>query len=292
MNFSAQFIERRNPTMKKFITAFLGVGLWGVLGAVPAQSAGIGLVTGVRGQATVRHERGAQEQALKFKDDLFWQDTLSTGTDAQLRLLIMQKSVITMKELTQLQLREDLVSPNQPKKKSVVDLVSGAVRVVVDKESLKDGDYEVRTNMAVAAIRGSDLYGQTGADRVEFCAGPGSSVTAIHNNPGIGRRELQNLQCASVTPNAIDVRNITLNEYRTLSNIGPTGSQTTGHGGTVETRTAPPPGGGGGPGGGTKGGGTSNNLYGINNAGCLLCKVKTDTGVPSPIPGPDSPRRR
>ncbi len=277
--------------MKKFITVFSVSVLWTLCVAVAAQAAGIGLVTGVRGQATVRHESGAQAQTLKFKDDLFWQDTLSTGTDAQLRLLIMQKSVITMKELTQLQLREDLVSPNQPKKKSVVDLVSGAVRVVVDKEALKEGDYEVRTNMAVAAIRGSDLYGQTGTDRVEFCAGPGSSVTAIHNNPGIGRRELQNLQCASVTPNAIDVRNITLNEYRTLSNLGPTGSQTTGHGGgTVETRNAPPPGDGGGPGGGTKGGGTGNNLYNLN-INCLSCKSKTETS-PGPEPGPESPRRR
>ena len=144
----------------KLIPALLVLGLWIFYDVIPTRADGIGLVAGIRGDATVRHDRAAQTQRLKFKDGLFWQDTLSTGADAQLRLLILQKSVITMKELTQLQLREELVSPNQPKKKSVVDLVSGAVRVAVDKDSLKDSDYEVRTNMAVAAIRGSDLFGQ------------------------------------------------------------------------------------------------------------------------------------
>jgi hypothetical protein len=274
--------------MKKILTAFLLSGAWMVLGAGPAQSAGIGLVSGIRGEATVRHERSPQAERLKFKDDVFWQDTLSTGTDAQLRLLIMQKSVVTMKELTQLQLREDQVAPNQPKKKSVVDLVAGAVRVVVDKESLKDGDYEVRTNMAVAAIRGSDLFGQTGADRVEFCAGPGSSVTAIHNNPGVGRRELQNLQCASVTPNAIDIRNITLSEYRALTNIGPRGAQNTGHGANVNAKAAPPPGVGA-PGGGSGG---PNNQYNVT-AGCTLCKNEEKSGgLPPPIPGPDFSKKK
>src|ERR1051325_8868397 len=90
--------------------------------AAQAHAQGVGIVSGIRGDATVRHERAAQTQSLKFKDNVFWQDTLTTGADAQLRLLIMQKSVVTMKELTQLQLREDVIGGDQTKKKSVVDL--------------------------------------------------------------------------------------------------------------------------------------------------------------------------
>ena len=219
--------------MKKFLITLAIVALSTFCLTVMANAAGIGVVAGIRGQATVRRDRAPQAQQLKFKDDLFWQDTLSTGQDAQLRLLIMQKSVVTMKELTQLQLREDLVSSNQAKKKSVVDLVSGTVRVVVDKDALKDSDYEVRTNMAVAAIRGSDVVGQTGKDRVKFCVGPESSATAIHRDPAIGRRELHNLQCADVFPDQINITNITLDGYNTLTGT-----------------TSPTPGGGGGGGGG------------------------------------------
>ena len=121
---------------------FLLSGLWIFSPVLPARAAGIGLVAGIRGEATVLRGPAPQPQRLKFKDDLFWQDTLSTGVDSRLRLLILQKSVITMKELSQLQLREELATPTQPKKKSVVDLVSGAVRVVVEKDALKDSDYE------------------------------------------------------------------------------------------------------------------------------------------------------
>jgi len=244
------------PTVSIFILVAAGVA--------HAQQ-GAGIVSGIRGDATVRHERGAQTQHLKFKDDVFWQDTLNTGADAQLRLLIQQKSVVTMKELTQLQLREDVIAADQAKKKSVVDLASGAVRVVVDKDTLKSSDYEVRTNMAVAAIRGSDLYGTADKDKTEFCAGPGSSVTAVHQNPAVGQRELNNLQCASIYPDRIDVRTISLNDYRLLSEIGPRGSQNGDHGGKAEGKITPPPGNNPPPGGGP------NNPYN-NNGGCLLCK--------------------
>ena len=251
--------------MNKFAPVLLSATLC-MLGVLPsAQGAGIGVVAGLRGDATVRHEQVAQAQRLKFKDDLFWQDTLSTGTDAQLRLLILQKSVITMKELTQLQLREELVSPNQPKKKSVVELVSGAVRVAVDKDVLKDNDYEVRTNVAVAAIRGSDVYGRMiSDDQVEYCTGPESSVTAIHRDPAVGRRELSNLQCATVSPGGIEVRGITIDVYRTLTSIGPSGSQNPNSSASANAKiSTPPPAGDTGRIGGSRG--TSNNPYTMNS---------------------------
>ncbi len=268
--------------MNKIAPVLLSTGL-SMLGVwSPAQGAGIGVVAGLRGDATVRREQVAQAQRLKFKDDLFWQDTLSTGTDAQLRLLILQKSVITMKELTQLQLREELVSPNQPKRKSVVELVSGAVRVAVDKDALKDNDYEVRTNMAVAAIRGSDLYGRKiGDDRVEYCTGPESSVTTIHRDPAVGRRELRNLQCAAVSPGGIDVRDITIDFYRTLTSIGPAGSQNPNSSGSANAKiSTPPPAGDAGGIGGSRG--ASNNPYTMNNNGCLLCQTKRSENLGPP----------
>lgn len=247
-----------------------------------AQGAGIGVVAGLRGDATVRRQQVAQAQRLKFKDDLFWQDTLSTGADAQLRLLILQKSVITMKELTQLQLREELVSPNQAKKKSVVELVSGAVRVAVDKDALKDNDYEVRTNMAVAAIRGSDLYGRKiSDDRVEYCAGPESNVTTIHRDPAVGRRELRNLQCAAISPNAIEVRDISIDLYRTLSSIGPSGSQNPNNSGSSNAKISPlPAAGDAGTIGRSRGG--SGNPYTANTGGCLLCKARKSESLGPP----------
>jgi hypothetical protein len=160
--------------------------------AIPAH-AGIGVVTGVRGEATVRHEAKPQSQAVKFKDELFWLDTLNTGAQSGLRLLVLDQSVITLKEHSQLQLREENATASQPRKKSVINLLSGAARAVVEKEALKDTDYEIRTSRAVAGIRGSDLVGVIGTalndqlqalglprvpnnNCVAFITGPGSTV--------------------------------------------------------------------------------------------------------------------
>ena len=255
--------------MKKWLSGLLVFGLWILSVAPAARAAGIGLVTGVQGEATVRRDRVAEAQRLKFKDDLFWLDTLSTGAAGRLRLLILQKSVITMKELSRLQLREEPAGPAQAKKKSVVELVSGAVRVVVDKDALKESDYEVQTNLAVAAIHGSDLFGRkTSEDRVEFCTGPDSTVTAIHRDPSVGRREMTRLQCASIFPDRIQITDITLDTYRDLTReTGPSGPQNDGHQESAENRIAPPSGDAGGDG---PIGGDPNNPYGTT-AGCLLC---------------------
>lgn len=263
--------------MKRFLAILPLAALFIFLSGVPSQADGIGLVAGIRGEATVRRDRVAQAQRLKFKDDLFWQDTLSTGTDASVRLLILQKSVITMKELSQLQLREELVSPTQPRKKSVVTLISGAVRVVVEKDALKESDYEVHTNMAVAAIRGSDLFGRKmGDDQVEFCSGPESSIATTHRDPAVGNRQLGKLQCASFFPGGASTRTITVDQYRALTNLGPLGGP----------RPLPPAGGTAPPssipsttlGGGGGGGGGYLNVQGPTKS--------PPTSKPPPSPGP------
>ncbi len=179
--------------MKKSLL-ILSLALVGILCQFLARAeAGIGVVTGVRGEATVRHEAKPQPQAVKFKDEVFWLDTLNTGAQSGLRLLVLDQSVITLKEHSQLQLREESATASQPRKKSVINLLSGAARAVVEKEALKDTDYEIRTSRAVAGIHGSDVVGVIGTalndqlqalglprvpnnNCVAFITGPGSNV--------------------------------------------------------------------------------------------------------------------
>lgn len=188
-----------------------------LLWAIPLQAEGVGIVTAVRGTATVSREPTPQPKSLSFKDDLFWQDTLNTGTDSRLRMLILKKSVITMKEQSRLQLREEAPTPTQPRGKSVVNLLAGSVRAVVEKDALKEKDYEIRTNIAVAAIRGSDIVGErTSAIESSFYTGPGATASVIHANPAIGTRDLAELSRARVLPTAIEITPITRSFYDTL----------------------------------------------------------------------------
>ena len=197
--------------------------------ASPATAAGIGIVTGIRGEATVRRDPTPQAQALKFKDDVEWQDTLNTGADSRLRLLILQKSVITMKEQSQLQLREEAATPTQPKKKSVLNLLSGSIRAVVEKDALKDSDYEVQTSVAVAVIRGSDLIGaRVSNTESHFFTGPGATATVT--TAGVAPADMGPLTRAAVTPGAINITPISLDQFRSLAGaIAPKGAQANGH---------------------------------------------------------------
>ena len=236
--------------MKKILPILsLALGL-----ASPYSShAGIGVVTGVRGDATVRHEAKPQAQAVKFKDEVFWLDTLNTGSQSGLRLLVLDKSVITLKEQSQLQLREESATPSQPKKKSVINLLSGAARAVVEKDALKDTDYEIRTSRAVAGIRGSDVVGVVGLalndqlaalglprvpnqNCVAFITGPGSTsgVTAPQGTAEMGPLDLL-IVCDQFTHQPISV-----NQFDEVSNFLPPGD-------TPPDPVIPPPDGGGPP---------------------------------------------
>ena len=184
---------------------FLMVPLAALFLAPYSASAAVGVVTTVRGDATVQHEAAPRAQAVKSKDELFWLDTFNTGAQSGLRLLVLDKSVITLKELSQLQLREENATPSQPKKKNVVNLVSGAARTVVEKDALKETDYEIRTSRAIAGIRGSDLVGVIGTalndqlqraglprvpnnNCVAFITGPGSTSAVVA--PQVGNTDM------------------------------------------------------------------------------------------------------
>ena len=235
--------------MKKFL--FI-LSLACALTSPHTSNAGIGVVTGVQGEATVRHEAKPQPQAVKFKDEVFWLDTLNTGSKSGLRLLVMDKSVITLKEQSQLQLREEAATPSQPKKKSVINLVSGAARAVVEKDALKDTDYEIRTSRAVAGIRGSDVVGVVGTalndqlqaaglprvpndNCVAFITGPGSNsgVTAPQGTAEMGPLDLL-IVCDQFTHQPVSV-----NQFDDISNFLPPGDP--------PPDLPPPPPDGGGP---------------------------------------------
>jgi FecR-like protein len=200
-------------------------------------NAGVGVVTGVQGEATVQHETKAQTQAIRFKDELFWLDTFNTGPRSGLRLLVLDKSVITLKELSQLQLREENATAAQPKKKNVINLVSGAARAVVEKDALKETDYEIRTSRAIAGIRGSDLVGVIGTalndqlqraglprvpnnNCVAFITGPGSTSGVVA--PQVGNTDMGPLDllivCDQFTHNPVSVE-----QFDEISNFLPPG---------------------------------------------------------------------
>ena len=114
-----------------------------------AQQARVGVVTNVEGPATVARVALPQPQQLRFKDDVFLKDRITTGDRAIVRMLLGGKATVTARERSVLTITE---APGV----SRVELTSGRIAVAVSKAQMKPGEIvEIRTPNAVTAVRGT-----------------------------------------------------------------------------------------------------------------------------------------
>lgn len=124
------------------------------LAAVPAGAAeDIGFVTAVSGAATL--SRVATVQPLVFKDALRWRDVIQTGSQSSARLLLLGKASVTVREMSQLQLREESLPGSRT---HVVELAAGKVRAAVEHSLMSAGErVEVHAPNAIVAVRGTEF---------------------------------------------------------------------------------------------------------------------------------------
>ncbi|HEY7678153.1 MAG TPA: hypothetical protein VIG69_13855, partial [Candidatus Methylomirabilis sp.] len=108
-----------------------------------------GVVTALQGQATVARAALPQPAPLHFKDDVFFQDKVTTERDAVVKVLLEGKALVTIRELSDFTIVE---GPN----KSTVNLGLGRLALQVLKRLMRPGEeVEIRTPNAIAAVRGS-----------------------------------------------------------------------------------------------------------------------------------------
>lgn len=113
-----------------------------------------GVVTTLEGNVTVMRASLSQPTALKFKDDIFVKDRITTGTNSVARILLGGRAVVTVRE-------HSVVTITEVPGVSTVDLVAGRAAVAVAREKMQAGDLvEVRTPNAVAGIRGTVIVAE------------------------------------------------------------------------------------------------------------------------------------
>src|SRR5689334_22139090 len=119
--------------------------------AAPAWSQDkLGVVTTVVGPVTVARATTPPEP-LKFKDDIFRHDRVTTGEDAITRILLGGKVIVTARERSTLTITE---VPGL----STINLTSGRIAVAVEKSKMNPGErVDIRTPNAVAGVRGTVL---------------------------------------------------------------------------------------------------------------------------------------
>ena len=117
--------------------------------AAPAQLVKAGVVTTLHGTAMVTRASLAHPVPLKFKDDVFAQDRVTTGDDSVARILLGGKAIVTVRE-------RSVLTITQAPGVATVDVSDGRAAIAVAKERMNPGEsIEIRTPNAVAGIRGT-----------------------------------------------------------------------------------------------------------------------------------------
>jgi hypothetical protein len=117
--------------------------------SVFAQASPAGVVTTLEGNVSARRATVASPVALKFKDDVFLQDTITTGDQSLARMLLGGRAVVTVRERSVLTITE---VPGR----SSIDLASGKFALAVAREKMRPGEeIQIRTPNAVAGVRGT-----------------------------------------------------------------------------------------------------------------------------------------
>ena len=136
------------------VAAFVMVVLVVIPSIVAGQQVRAGVVTTVRGSATVTRQAPSQPAPLRFKDDVFVQDRIVTGESAVAQILLGGKAVVTVREHSELTITE---VPGT----ATVDLRSGRIALAVLRHRMQPGDsVEIHTPHAVAGVRGTHTLPQ------------------------------------------------------------------------------------------------------------------------------------
>jgi hypothetical protein len=158
--------EARGPDMRRTMClAVLGALL---LAAVLPVSAGaaeaIGKVVGAEGQVTILPSGGGQARQATTGTVLYEGDTLKAAKGSRAKLLMVDDSIITIAESTELKLSEYRLDDRQKTRNSTLSLITGKVRLLVSKLVAHRSQYQVQTPTAVMGVRGTSVIVWTETD--------------------------------------------------------------------------------------------------------------------------------
>jgi hypothetical protein len=136
-----------------------------------AQTSRAGVVTTLEGNVTARRVAFPDPVPLKFRDDVFIQDTVTTGDKSLARMLLGGKAVVTVRERSTLTITE---LPGR----STIELSSGKFALAVAREKMKPGEeILIRTPNAIAGVRGTVVVTEVTRQTAQLGGGSGPVLT-------------------------------------------------------------------------------------------------------------------
>ena len=190
------------------------VALWSALlvmaGYARAQSGpSVGVVTSLGGEATVVRAMLTRPISLRWHDDVFLQDRITTRERSLVRVLLGHKALVTVRELSVLTITE-------ASGRVTVDLQSGKLGLAAVRRLMSPGEViELRTPNAIIAVRGTVLVVETvpGASG-RLPSDPAAVVTNVHllhgkldvwlrNAPAVAPVQLESRQTLQISGNVL-----------------------------------------------------------------------------------------
>src|SRR5437867_1626069 len=162
----------RHPALAVFVLVHLSPTLaWG-------QAEKVGIVTTLEGNVTARRAVLPLPVPLKFKDDVFFRDTITTGDQSLARVLLGGKSIVTVRERSVVTITE---SPGR----SFISLESGKIGLAVARERMAPGEsVDVRTPNAVVVVRGTVIVAEVTCPvvRTEACPAAATNLFMLRGS--------------------------------------------------------------------------------------------------------------
>lgn len=147
--------------------------------AALAQLTKAGVVTTLQGTATVARASAPRPMPLKFKDEIFVQDRITTGEDSVARILLGGKAIVTVRERSVLTITE---VPGE----STIEVGIGKIALAVVKERMKPGEsIQIRTPNAIAGIRGTVVITEVEQKTAQLGASPAAFTSRFFVLQGI-----------------------------------------------------------------------------------------------------------
>jgi hypothetical protein len=138
------------------IIAFCVLAVSQAAGALAQSSQSIGNVTAVQRQVEVIHSDVSGVSTVNLGSSVLFKDSYETKSQARLKLLFEDDSILSLGENTKLQITENIYNPAQSQRSTVVNMLQGSVRALIGKIFGGPGSkFEIHTPTAAAAARGT-----------------------------------------------------------------------------------------------------------------------------------------
>ena len=160
-----------------------------VSGFQPGYGSPVGHVQTVKGRAVIIHKQGTEGYFAKPQLGLYQGDKIITRGDGHIRMALNDDSVMVLAPDTSLVIDQSVYDPDRQTRSSFVDMVRGKTWFLIKKlGTFKRSEFKVRTQTAIAGVRGSEFIILAAEDR--------SVITAVKDT----RLEVAFLAAPEVPP--------------------------------------------------------------------------------------------